>query len=157
VSDDFEIVPSAGVTADVCARLMLSSDPWKTLGYGPEDTRLVAEASPRGQTLIARGGDEVLGFALSVSGFLNGDYLRLLVVDPQHRSLGIGRRLLEHLEGQVFARAKNLYLCVTDFNTRAREFYRRQGYVEIGPIPDLLIAGSAEILMRKSVGPTRSR
>jgi len=55
----------------------------------------------------------------------------------------------------VFARATNLFACVSDFNTEARRFYGKNGYQEIGPIPNFLIPGSAEILMRKTTGPAR--
>ena len=56
----------------------------------------------------------------------------------------------------VFARTKNLFACVSDFNRDARDFYRKQGYQEIGPMPNLLIPGSAVILLRKAAGPDRS-
>jgi ribosomal protein S18 acetylase RimI-like enzyme len=44
---------------------------------------------------------------------------------------------------------------VSDFNTQARAFYQKLGYQEIGPLPNLLIPGSAEILLRKTTGPAR--
>ena len=37
----------------------------------------------------------------------------------------------------------------------ARDFYRKQGFQEIGPMPNFLIPGSAEILLRKTAGPAR--
>jgi ribosomal protein S18 acetylase RimI-like enzyme len=63
--------------------------------------------------------------------------------------------LLAHVEASVFARAKNLFACVSDFNDQARHFYKKQGYQEIGPMPNFLIPGSAEILLRKTSGPAR--
>jgi hypothetical protein len=56
----------------------------------------------------------------------------------------------------VFRRAKNLFVCVSDFNHQARRFYERNGYTEIGPILHLLIPGSSEILLRKTTGPAKS-
>jgi ribosomal protein S18 acetylase RimI-like enzyme len=155
MSGALEIAASDGVSPDDCARLMLASEPWKTLGYGPEDARMFAATTARANTRLARMDGEVVGFTVSVSGFLGGDYLRLLVVDARHRGRGVGRELMAHLEAEVFARAKNLYLCVSDFNTPARTFYHRLGYEEVGAVQDLLVAGSAEILMRKTTGPLR--
>jgi hypothetical protein len=60
------------------------------------------------------------------------------------------------LEELVFARGKNLFVCVSDFNHDARRFYQRHKYHEVGAIPNLLIAGSAEILLRKTIGPASS-
>jgi ribosomal protein S18 acetylase RimI-like enzyme len=62
---------------------------------------------------------------------------------------------MAHAETRGFARAPNFFLCVSDFNQDAREFYQRLGYREIGSIPDLIIAGHSEILMRKTQGPAR--
>jgi ribosomal protein S18 acetylase RimI-like enzyme len=62
---------------------------------------------------------------------------------------------LAQVESLAFARGKNLFACVSDFNTGARRFYRRQGFVEVGPLPDLLVSGSAEILLRKTTGPVK--
>jgi len=86
---------------------------------------------------------------------LLGDYLELLGVAEWARHQGTGRQLLAHIESLVFRRTKNLFACVSDFNTGARDFYRKQGYQEIGPMPNFLIPGSAEILLRKTAGPAR--
>ena len=80
----------------------------------------------------------------------------LLGVADWVRGKGLGGRLLAHVEATVFARAKNLFACVSDFNDQARHFYKKHGYQEIGPMPNFLIPGTAEILLRKTVGPTRN-
>jgi ribosomal protein S18 acetylase RimI-like enzyme len=86
---------------------------------------------------------------------LLGDYLELLAVAAWARGKGVGRRLLEHIEPLVFGRTKNLFACVSDFNEQARAFYKKHGYQEIGPMPNFLIPGSAELLLRKTKGPAR--
>jgi len=63
--------------------------------------------------------------------------------------------MLAQIESLVFGRTKNMFACVSDFNEPARAFYRRQGYQEIGPMPNFLIPGSAELLLRKTAGPAR--
>jgi ribosomal protein S18 acetylase RimI-like enzyme len=73
------------------------------------------------------------------------------------RDKGLGRLLLAHIEAVVFARVKNLFASVSDFNDHARHFYKKQGYLEIGPMPNFLIPGSAEILLRKTSGPARGK
>jgi hypothetical protein len=67
-----------------------------------------------------------------------------------------GRALLAHLESVFFRRAKNLFVCVSDFNHLARRFYEWNGYTEIGPILHLLIPGSSENLPRKTASPAKS-
>jgi ribosomal protein S18 acetylase RimI-like enzyme len=72
------------------------------------------------------------------------------------RGKGLGKRLLTRVESAAFSREKNLFACVSDFNAQARHFYEKQGYQEVGPLPNLLIPGSAEILLRKTIGPVRA-
>ncbi|TAJ09826.1 MAG: GNAT family N-acetyltransferase [Nitrospirae bacterium] len=141
-------------------RLLAGSDPWRKLGYGDEDwSRLfrtdgIVEGR-EGYVLEADGA--VAGVALLRPKFLMGDYLELLAIAPATRNKGYGALLLAQIEAITFARAKNLFACVSDFNDGARRFYVRQGYREIGPMPNLLIPGNAELLLRKTMGPARTR
>jgi ribosomal protein S18 acetylase RimI-like enzyme len=138
-------------------RMLAESDPWKRLGYStPEWERLFQTPLEGRDAFVIESDGTVAGVALLRQRFLLGDYLELLAIAPNKQGHGLGRKLLAHLEELVFARARNLFVCVSDFNQGARQFYARQGYQEIGPIPSLLIPGSAEMLLRKTVGPTRN-
>jgi [ribosomal protein S18]-alanine N-acetyltransferase len=137
-------------------RLLADADPWKTLGYDDKDWSRIFCPIPQGrQTFVAEADGKVTGIAIVREKFLLGDYLELLGVAGWARYQGTGKQLLAHVESVVFARAKNLFACVSDFNTSARDFYRKQGFQEIGPMPNFLIPGSAEILLRKTAGPAR--
>lgn len=137
-------------------RLLGESDPWKTLGYSQDDWNRIFCPTPQGRDCyVALLNGQVAGVALVKQKFLLGDYLELLGVGVWARQKGIGAQLLRHIEELVFQRTKNLFACVSDFNLSARAFYRKHGYQEIGPMPNFLIPGSAEILLRKTVGPAR--
>lgn len=138
--------------------MLLHSDPWKRLGYGQADwDRYFAPNPPGRETYVVDVHGTVVGVAVLRSNFLLGDYLELFGVDSASRSKGFGERLLKHIESVTFARAKNLFACVSDFNEPARRFYRKHGYSEVGPLPELLVPGSAEILLRKTAGPVRDK
>ena len=138
--------------------LLADSDPWKRLGYQASDWDGYFTAFPQGrESYVVDQNDRVAGIAIVRQKFLAGDYLELLGVADWARGKGLGRRLLAHVEAAVFARAKNLFACVSDFNDQARHFYNKQGYQEIGPMPNFLIPGSAEILLRKTSGPAREK
>ena len=142
---------------DAVVQLLGASDPWITLGYTSADWDRVFCPIPQGRdSFVAEIDGRVAGIALVREKFLLGDYLELLGVAGWARQQGVGGRLLAHIEQLVFSRTKNLFACVSDFNVAARAFYKRKGYQEIGPIPSLLIPGSAEILLRKTMGPTRT-
>ncbi len=136
--------------------LLADSDPWKRLGYQASDWDNYFTPLPqRHDSYVVDQNGKAAGIAVVRQKFLLGDYLELLGVADWARGKGLGGRLLAHVEVAVFARAKNLFACVSDFNDQARHFYKKQGYQEIGPMPNLLIPGSSEILLRKTVGPAR--
>ena len=141
---------------DAVVQLLGASDPWTTLGYTAADWDRVFCPIPQGRdSYVAEFDGRVAGIALVRQKFLLGDYLELLAVAGWARQQGVGRHLLRHIEQLVFDRTKNLFACVSDFNVPAREFYKKMGYQEIGPMPNLLTPGSAEIFLRKTMGPTR--
>jgi ribosomal-protein-alanine N-acetyltransferase len=136
--------------------LLADSDPWKRLGYATDFWERAFSPLPQGRdSLVLQQGGDVAGIVLVRPKFLFGDYLELLAVAPTLTGQGLGRLLLAHVESLAFARGKNLFACVSDFNTGARRFYRRHGFVEVGPLTDLLVPGSAEILLRKTLGPVK--
>jgi ribosomal protein S18 acetylase RimI-like enzyme len=137
--------------------MLASSEPWKKLGYTDADWQKLFDPLPAGREgFVIESDAAAAGFALLRQKFLMGDYLELLVIAPSARSKGLGSALLKHIENMVFARTKNLFACVSDFNAEARKFYKKNGYQEIGPMPNFLIPGSAEMLLRKTMGPTKN-
>lgn len=137
-------------------QLLGESDPWKRLGYSKDDWNRIFCPTPQGRDCyVALFDRQVAGVAIVKQKFLLGDYLELLGVAVWARQRGIGGHLLQHIEEQVFTRTKNLFACVSDFNESARAFYKKHGYQEIGPMPNFLIPGSAELLLRKTAGPAR--
>ena len=152
---DIEIAVAERLTVDDCRRLILASDPWVTLGYGEAEAARIAAGSAADNLLVARDGECVVGFALSTSGVLLGEYLKLLAVDAAYRARGVGRLLMNGLEQRAFEHWPNVYLCVSDFNRSARLFYQRLGYEEVGLLKDLLVPEKVEVLMRKSIASWR--
>ncbi|MBU6479843.1 MAG: GNAT family N-acetyltransferase [Nitrospirae bacterium] len=136
--------------------LLAGSDPWKRLGYQAGDWDIYFTPLPQGRdSYVVDQNGNVAGIAIVRQKFLLGDYLELLAVADWARGKGLGGKLLGHIEPIVFGRATNLFACVSDFNAQARAFYKKHGYQEIGPMPNFLIPGSAEILLRKTAGPAR--
>jgi ribosomal-protein-alanine N-acetyltransferase len=155
MSGDVQISSASALDLDTCRRLILRSEPWITLQYDDTDVQGIVRSVAGANLLVAQVEARTVGFALSAPGVLLGEYLKLLVVDPAFQSQGIGRRLMEDLERRAFQRWPNVYLCVSNFNTGARQFYRRFGYEEVGVLRDLLLPGSGEVLMRKSIAAWR--
>jgi [ribosomal protein S18]-alanine N-acetyltransferase len=142
---------------EAVVHLLGESDPWTTLGYTKDDWNRVFCPLPQGrESYVIELDRRVAGVAIVREKFLLGDYLELLGIAVAARGKGLGGKLLAQIESIVFARTKNLFACVSDFNQSARAFYKKQGYQEIGPMPNFLIPGSAEMLLRKTAGPAKA-
>lgn len=61
--------------------------------------------------------------------------LRCIAVKPKYRNRGIATEMLRYYE-DLFQDIK-LFLCVSEFNNRAKQLYLRLHYQEVGNIPDL--------------------
>lgn len=153
MSRELEIRPVGGdEEVKLCAEMMVSSEPWITLGRTFEQaTRIMT--SPTREVYVAMLGAEIAGFVVLVMRGLFVGFVQSLAVRPDIRGQGVGASLMEFTERRVFDEFPNVFLAVSSFNTRARRFYERLGYEAVGELKDLLIRGETEILMRKTIGP----
>ncbi len=122
--------------------------------YGQDAVRLetsLTSALARGDGVLVYDDGETKGLAWFVpDGTLGlGGYLRLLAVVPGAEGKGVGRALLRAFEHAVFAVSAHAFLLCSDFNTDARRFYGRQGYSEVGGLPDLVLSGVTEVILWK--------
>jgi ribosomal-protein-alanine N-acetyltransferase len=138
--------------AERCAAMMAVSDPWITYGRSYEAC-LGSIRQPINEIYVTVEGDEVRGFvAVVTQGALVG-YIRILCVDPNVRGQGLGSQLLAFAEERIFRESPNVFLFVSEFNTRARALYKRLGYEEVAEMRDYIARGYSEVLMRKTIGP----
>lgn len=138
--------------AEICARALESSEPWITLRRGYKHS-IKPLMDPSRETYVATSDKAIVGFVLlDVRGPFRG-YIHLLCVMPGSRNRGIGAMLIKDVEQRVFREQPNVFLCVSSFNRAAQRFYKRMGYKRVGTIPDYIVKGHSEHLMRKSRGP----
>lgn len=138
--------------ARACAAIMATSEPWVTLGRD-YDASLAVVRDPDREVWVAVAAGRVIGFiVLAMRGGFPG-YIQSIGVDEAWRSRRVGRALLSRVETRVFEETPNIFLCVSSFNPRARGFYEANGYRHIGTVPDYIVAGHDELIMRKSLGP----
>jgi [ribosomal protein S18]-alanine N-acetyltransferase len=141
--------------AEQCARLMASSEPWRTLGRDYETSlRIVADSVK--EVYVAYIGAEteaVAGFLiLNMTGAFVG-YIQTVCVAPEWRGRGLGAIIIRFAEDRIFRETPNVFMCVSSFNTEAQRLYERLGYRRIGELTDYIVAGHSEILLRKTIGP----
>jgi predicted GNAT family acetyltransferase len=132
--------------------MMSTSEPWITLrrDYDASVATLIA---PGKEVYVATVEGTIVGFAiLNMQGAFIG-YIQTICVAPQWRNEGIGRRLLDHVEGRILREVPNVFMCVSSFNPDARRLYERMGYEPVGELKDYIVAGHSEILLRKTIAP----
>ncbi len=137
-----------------CARLMAVTPLWQRYGVSVESaTARFAEAIAEGATILVAddGSGAALGFVWVVirGAFDRSSYIPLIGVDPAQRGQGIGKILLAAAEAYARPNAADMFLLSSDFNIEAHRFYEREGYSQVGSIPDYVLPGVAEIIFRK--------
>lgn len=103
-----------------------------------EDASTDGQASPVG-----------LAWYLPNGTFYHSAYLRLLVVSRRATGAGIGARLMDAVEGDVFNNATDLFALVNTENEGAQRFYERRGYNRVGELSDYVGPGLNEFIYRK--------
>jgi len=154
MADEGVVIRKLGgaLEAAQCARLMSSSEPWQTLGrdYG---ACLAIVEDPAKEVYVAWREGRFLGFVvLELRGVLRG-YIQTIVVQEDARNKGVGAGLIHFAERRIWQESPNVFLCVSSFNGAAQRLYRRLGYITVGELPDFLVRGHSELLLRKTSGP----
>lgn len=138
--------------ARFCAGFIIASELWLTLGL-TFDQAFQRLTDPSREVHLASVNEQIVGvLILHLSGPLNG-YIQLIAVHPEWRGRGIGRQMIAFAEQRIFRQSPNVFLCVSSFNSRAQKLYLRLGYQRVGELPDFLVKGVSEWLLRKTRGP----
>lgn len=132
--------------------LLAAMDPWRTLRYPASALArylLRCDATLYRYAVLVH--NQRKGVVCLRYPWLRGACLELigLAVDVQRG--GVGREILQWIEEQARREAPNVWVLVSTFNIRARAFYARQGFHEIGTLKDFVRPGYDEVLLRKVV------
>ncbi len=150
---DLQITKLANVNqARECARLMSTSEPWITLRRD-YDLCLRILTDPAREVYVALLEKELVGFIILIMRGAFVGFIQTVAVKPEWRSRGIGTGLLRFAEKRIFKDMANVFMCVSSFNHKAQELYKRLGYQTIGELKDFIVPGHSEILLRKTIGP----
>lgn len=76
---------------------LLVANGWRHRIGGPDALTALLRASQVADAAILEG--RVVGFVRAITDGLSNGYLSMVVVAPEHRGQGIGRRLVEHAIG----------------------------------------------------------
>jgi ribosomal protein S18 acetylase RimI-like enzyme len=135
-----------------CEEALLNSELGKKYFTGNGNAeKAVKEGLEQGTLYISKIYNDCVGFLYYIPNgiFHSFPLLHLLVVKEAYRGKGIGKKMLEFVEKTI---DKNkLFLVVADFNPDAKRFYEKNGYRQVGEIPNLYRDGITEYLMLKEI------
>ncbi len=157
-------MPSASSTTTVrpmtvadlpaCIEILLGY-PWTRYWMTTERAeRALRGGLAEGADLRVSGDDAGVGgfvWLMARGAFYHSGYIRLIGVAERAKGRGAGRALMTAAEADVFAVSRDMFLLVSDFNLDAQAFYRHLGYAQVGALPDYVLPGITELLMRKRV------
>ena len=131
---------------------IVTMEPWRGLGYRAAPLgRYLARCAGAGEVWIARAADGApAGVVVATDGFLLGMFIALLAVRPEASGQGLGKHLVAHVAARTFSRRRWLFVSCDADNRGALRFYRREGFVRVGRLPDLVRPGRVELLLRKA-------
>lgn len=145
------IRPLSSGNAEAFGAALAAMPPWSVIGWPQE---LLTAAFLRQPPSVHRfellAGGELAGIVTIQDPFLHGPYLQLLAILPSFQGLNLGLSALQWMEQQArMEEARQLWLCVSTFNTRARAFYERFGFEAVAVLDKLASEASDELFMRK--------
>ena len=140
------------------AEILAQSQPWASAGDSVQDLeKLLLPSRGWGEQYVAESDGTpagVVGF-ISEPVFARGGCVLFLAVRDEMRRRGIGRQLMGFVERKIFTQSSNIYVSVSSCNRPACCFFERLGYLKVGEIPDLLVPGTSEWILRKSTPKPR--
>lgn len=133
------------------AEQLAAIDPWKRLGISRNALNAsFRKAMDRKEAWGIEVEGSLVGIVIIKPDWLLGPYLNLIGLLPEAQGKGLGTKILGWMQAEAEkSGARNLFLCVTDFNQQAIKSYQRFGFEKVGELDGLIVNQHSEILMRK--------
>jgi ribosomal-protein-alanine N-acetyltransferase len=146
------ITPASESERRWAAGLLAQSEPWVKLAV-THDQLLKTCLDGEYLIFIAHCEKEACGvLIMDPRGIAGSPYIKSIAVANNHRSHGLGAKMVAFAEKYFHEKSKHMFLCVSSFNDRARTFYKKLGYLQVGEFSNYIIEGESEILMYKRIG-----
>lgn len=126
-------------------------DPWARYPYPASalEAYLAAAEASAPRFALKLGAETVGALGLRLD-WLRGPYVQFLGLLPPFQRHGLGAVVIDWIvaEGRRSGE-RNAWVIASDFNSDAIRFYERHGFAPIAALPDLVVEGRVELLLRK--------
>jgi ribosomal protein S18 acetylase RimI-like enzyme len=135
----------------LCAKIMAESEPWITLGKSYEACLKSLMHRDIRISVVLMDKNLVGFFTMNPRGMASSPYIQSIAVKKNFRHMGIGHQMISFAEKLVRKKSRNIFICVSDFNKEAIQFYEDMGFTRVGEFKDYLKRGNSELLYRKII------
>lgn len=147
--DNLKISRASEDERDWAAGILATSEPWITLGVAHEKCIKNCH-DPEYQIYVGHFGKKPAGFVIiDPRGMAGSPYIKSIAIAPEFRNMKLGAEILKYAENVAHSTSDHMFLCVSSFNKRARNFYEKNGYEAVGELKNYLKKGESEIIMHK--------
>ena len=132
-----------------CTRILRSSEPWNILRDEYKISRETIK-DPNRDIYLAIHEEEIHGCIIMVRKGEKVGFIQSVCVPPSNRRRGIATQLILFAE-ELFGEDRNqIYLQASTFNPGALRLYKRLGYQVVGELPDNILRGESDLLLKKT-------
>jgi len=107
-------------------------------------------------TYVIESGSTLLGY-FQIDQNENHDHLRMLILKPSARSVGIGAKVLSRILEITHDNGKTLLLRVFKSNVNAKRFYEREGWVVLAEEDSFFLMGHSSNSISSQPGKSSQR
>ena len=124
------LAPMTHAAAECLGAGLAAIDPWARLNYSAEQVAAFLGRTEDGASRYQIVATEAIAGTIVVRNpWLVGPYLNILGLLPVFSGRGIGEVVLNWFEAEARrAEFRNIWLCVSSFNTEAQRFYLAHGF-----------------------------
>lgn len=146
--------PADQLAVAAVAERLAAMEPWRRYPYpAREIADYLMGIEPDAPRYLIRQHQHTLGVLGLRLNWLRGPYVQLLGVLPHAQGQGVGGAVIAWLEALARDRgARNMFVLASAFNERALAFYEQHGFKQVAELPDLVVDGINEIMLRKRLG-----
>ena len=149
-----QIYPLKHAQVDECVQIVDDLPLYQSYGFnGVQAKQSLSFALKDDQSVLltAESDGQLMGYIwfIKKAAFARSGYIKQVAIRETHQQMGVGKQLIRSIE-ELYLKPNGVLLLVETKNIRAKRFYEKLGYREVGLIRDYVQPGKDECIFYKS-------